>query len=140
MTKTSTWAGHPVVVNDGKWYYDNNHNEDIYNKEDHVDDLRKGDGKTEPAAVAEAVAVATVGADNNQQRAAKMTAAAIAVGKRRQARGEKRGQWRGRWRGGGGGGGRRSSSGGRDGWWGEARGDSGGWGSTYTTLQLFGAK
>jgi len=37
--------------------------------------------KTEPAAVA------TAGAANNKQRAAKTAAAAIAVGKRRQARG-----------------------------------------------------
>ena len=39
--------------------------------------------KTEPAAAA--AVVATVGADNNQQRAEKMVAAAIAVGKRHQA-------------------------------------------------------
>ena len=39
--------------------------------------------KTEPAAAAEV----TVGAAINQQRAAKMTVAAIAVGKRHQARG-----------------------------------------------------
>jgi hypothetical protein len=45
-------------------------------------------------AAAEAIAIigseggsATAGADNNQQRAAKTTVAAIAVGKRRQARG-----------------------------------------------------
>ena len=41
-----------------------------------------------------------VRADNNQQRAAKTVAAAIAVGKRHQARGEKRGWWRGRRQGG----------------------------------------
>ena len=41
--------------------------------------------KTEPAAAA----VATAEADNNQQRAAKMEVAAIAVDKRHQARGEK---------------------------------------------------
>ena len=39
--------------------------------------------KTEPAAAA--AVVATVGADNYQQRAEKMVAAAIAVGKRHQA-------------------------------------------------------
>ena len=103
MTKTSTRAGHRVVVNDGNWYYDGDHDDDIYNDDDHVDDLRKGDGKTEPAAAAEAAegaeaaeaaAVATAGADNNQQRALKTAAAAIAVGKRRQTRGEKRGRWR----------------------------------------------
>ena len=86
-----TWAGHRVVVNDGDWYYDNDHNNNVYNDDDHVDDLRKGDGKTEPAtaaeaANAEAAAVAMARADNNQQRAVKTVAAAIKVGKRRQAR------------------------------------------------------
>jgi hypothetical protein len=47
------------------------------------------------AEAAEAVAVAMARADINQQRAAKMVAAAIAVGKRHQARGEKRRHWRG---------------------------------------------
>ena len=61
--------------------------------------------------------MATARADNNQQRAAKTAAAAIAVGKRRQARGEKRGRWRGRRRGGSGGGGR-GGSGGSNGRWG----------------------
>jgi hypothetical protein len=46
--------------------------------------------------VAEAVAVAKARADNNQQRAVKTTTVAIAVGKRRQARGEKRRGRRGR--------------------------------------------
>ena len=60
--------------------------------------------KSDPAAVAAAAAVAaevadaaevaTAVADNNQQRAAKTVTAEIAVGKRRQARGEKR--WQGR--------------------------------------------
>ena len=91
-----TWAGHCVVVNDGDWYYDDNPDGDVYNNVDHVDDLQKGNGKTDPAAAAEAakaaevVAVATARADNNQQRAAKTVVAAIAVGKRCQARGEKR--------------------------------------------------
>jgi hypothetical protein len=67
--------------------------------------MTSGRGKTEPAAAAEAAkaaevaAVATVRADNNQQRAVKTAAAAIAVGKRCQARGEKR--WRGQRQGGG---------------------------------------
>ena len=108
--------------------------------------MTSGRGKTEPAAAAEAAkaaevaAVATVRADNNQQRAVKTAAAAIAVGKRCQARGEKRGQRRrerqqrrqgcgngGRSGGGGGG----SGGGGSDCRWGEARGESGDdWGST----------
>ncbi len=70
--------------------------------------------KTEPAAVAEmveAMAVSTARADNNQQRAAKMAAAVMAVGERRQARGEKRqGQ-----RGGRGGGSGSGNGGGSDG-------------------------
>ena len=56
--------------------------------------------KIEPVALAaaaaeatEAVAVATARADNNQQRAEKMAAAVIEVGKRQQARGERR-RWR----------------------------------------------
>ncbi len=47
--------------------------------------------KTEPAVaaeVAEVAAVAMARADNNQQREVKTVMAAIAVGKRRQARGE----------------------------------------------------
>ena len=93
-----TLAGHCVVVNNGDWYYDGDHDDDIYDDDDHVDDLRKGHGKTEPAAaaeaaeaaeVAEAAAVATARADNNQQRAGKTVGVAIAVGKRCQARGEK---------------------------------------------------
>jgi hypothetical protein len=59
---------------------------------------------TEPALAAEAAeaaSVATTRADNNQQRAAKTATAAIAVGKRRQARGEKQrgrqGRRQGRW-------------------------------------------
>ena len=147
MTKTSTRAGHRVVVNDGDWYYDKDHDDDVYDDDvydddDHVDDLRKGDGKTEPAVAAEAAegakaaeatAVATARADNNQQRAAKMMVAAIAVGKRRQARGEKRGRWR-------------QGRQGRQRWqrwpvcrWGEARGESDDWGSTYTTWRHVGA-
>ena len=143
MTKTSTRARHCVVVDDGDWYYDDDHDNNIYDNNDHVNDLWKGDGKTEPAVAAEAAktaeaaAVAMARADINQQRAAKTAVAAIAVGKRRQARGEKRGRWRG---------GRR-----RQGWQGwqrwqrwqqwpvrEARGESGDWGSTYTTWRLFG--
>jgi hypothetical protein len=132
-----TQAGHRVVVNDGNWYNDDDHDDNVYDDNDHVGDLRKGDGKTEPAAAAkaakaaEAAAVATAKADNNQQRAAKTAATAIAVGKRRQARGEKRGRRR---------------RGGRRRWrprlqrwqqwpvrrWGEARGESGDWSSTYT--------
>ena len=103
--KTFTQAMHCVVVNNGDWYYDDNHNNDFYNDDDHVDDLRKGGGKTKPAAAAEApkaaeaVAVATARADINQQRAVKLVAAVIAVGKRRKARGEK--HWRSRRWGGG---------------------------------------
>ena len=52
--------------------------------------------ETEPAAAAEVVTVAMARADINQQRAAKMVVAAIAVGKRHQARGEKRRRWQGR--------------------------------------------
>ena len=60
--------------------------------------------------------MATARADNNQQGAAKTAAAAVAVGKRRQARGEKRGRWRRRRRRGGGGGrGGRGGSGGSEG-------------------------
>ena len=59
-----TRARHRVIVNNGDWYYNNDHDEDVYNNDDHVNDLRKGDGKTEPAAVAEAAAVATVRADS----------------------------------------------------------------------------
>ena len=70
------------------------------------------------AKAAEAVAVATARADNNQQRAAKTAAAAIAVGKRCQARGEKQGWWRWQRRGGGRGGGCRGGSGGSNGRWG----------------------
>ena len=83
---------HHIVVNDGDWYYNEDHDDDVYNDDNHVDDLWRGDGKTEPAAVAEAAkaaeaaAVAMARADNNQQRAVKTVAAAIKVGKRRQAR------------------------------------------------------
>ncbi len=49
--------------------------------------------------MAEAAAEAKARADNNQQRAVKMTTAAIAVGKRCQAREEKRLGWRGQQRG-----------------------------------------
>ena len=104
-----TRCGHRVVVNKGNWYYDNDRDDNVYDKKDHVNDLqKKEDGKTETAAAAEAAkaaevaAVAMVRADNNQQRAAKTVVAAIAVGKRRQARGEKWGWWRGRRQGGGG--------------------------------------
>ncbi len=64
------------------------------------------------------MAVAKVRADNNQQRAVKTTTAVIAVGKRRQARGEKSGGRQGqvgRGDGSGGGGG----GGGSDGQWGD---------------------
>ncbi len=47
-------------------------------------------------AAVDAAAVATPGADNNKQREAKIPAAAMAVGKRRPARGEKRRRRRGR--------------------------------------------
>ena len=50
----------------------------------------------EAAEAAGAAAVATTRADKNQQRATKMAAAEIAVGKRRQAGGEKQGRWHGR--------------------------------------------
>ena len=143
-TTTSTRARHHVVVNDGDWYFDNNHDDNVYDDDNHGDDLWKGDGKTEPAAAADAakaaesVAVATTRADNNQQRAANTAAAAIAVGRRHQARGEKRGRWR--WRRGGRGQRRRQ---GRQRWqrWpvGGGRNKSGDWGSMYTTWQLFGA-
>jgi hypothetical protein len=87
-------AGHRVVVNDGNWYKDDDHNDDngnCYNDDNHDDNHWKGVGSEPAAAAAEAAAVATAGADNNQQSAVKMASAAIAVGKRRQARGEK---WR----------------------------------------------
>jgi hypothetical protein len=86
-------AGHCIIVNNGDWYENDNHddnNGNCYNDDNHDNDRRKGVGSEPAAAAAEAVALATAGADNNQQRAAKTAAAVIAVGKRRQARGEKR--------------------------------------------------
>ncbi len=71
------WAGHRAVVDDGNWYYNDDHDGGICDNKNHVDDLRKGVAvavlKTEPTAVAEAVkvaevaAVATARADNNNK-------------------------------------------------------------------------
>ena len=98
--KTTTRAGHRVIVDGGNWYDDFNHDDNdgsCYDKGNHDDNRRKGGGsggaEKEPAAAAEAAEVAAVAkarADNNQQSAVKTRTAAIAVGKRRQARGEKR--------------------------------------------------
>ena len=54
-------ARHCVIVNNGDWYYNDNHDDNVFNNDDHVDDLRNGDGKTEPAAAAEAARAAEVG-------------------------------------------------------------------------------
>jgi hypothetical protein len=83
-------ARHHVVVDNGDWYNNNDHednNGNCYDKDNHDNDHWKGVGSELTMAAAEVAAVATAGADNNQQRAAKTAAAAIAVGKRRQARG-----------------------------------------------------
>ena len=144
-----TRAGHCVVVDDGDWFDDGNHDDNIgnYCNDDNHDDNRRKEAavavlKTEPVAAAvadaaeaaeaaEAAAVATAGVDNNQQRAAKTVAAVIAVGKRRQARGEK--WWWGQRRG-------RRQRRCQQCRCGEARGEGRDQGSTYANWRLFGAK
>jgi len=45
-------ARHRIVVNNGNWYYDDDHDNVVYDDDDHVKDLQKEDGKTELATVA----------------------------------------------------------------------------------------
>ncbi len=46
-TKTTTRAGHRIVVNDGDWYDDFDHDDDdgsYYDEDNHDDDRQKGGG------------------------------------------------------------------------------------------------
>jgi hypothetical protein len=75
VTKTTTRARHRIVVDDGDWYSNDEHD----NTTETVP-TTKIEATTVGRGAAVAVLKITAGADNNQQRAAKTVVAAIAVG------------------------------------------------------------
>ena len=90
--KITTWARHRVVVGDGDWYNDENHDDDngnCYEEKDHDDDRRKGGGGGGVKNRASICGGHGKGKGRQQSTKNRENGGGGDSGKRRQARGEK---------------------------------------------------